>query len=27
MPKEVRDTLNLKQGDSLVLFLKNNKFI
>jgi AbrB family looped-hinge helix DNA binding protein len=27
IPKEVRDTLNLKQGDSLVLFLKNNKFI
>jgi AbrB family looped-hinge helix DNA binding protein len=27
IPKEVRDILNLKQGDSLVLFLKNNKFI
>ncbi|MDR1945297.1 MAG: AbrB/MazE/SpoVT family DNA-binding domain-containing protein [Candidatus Peribacteria bacterium] len=27
MPKEVRDIMNLKQGDTLVLFLKNEKFI
>jgi AbrB family looped-hinge helix DNA binding protein len=27
IPKEVRDIMNLKQGDTLVLFLKNEKFI
>ncbi|MDR2640360.1 MAG: AbrB/MazE/SpoVT family DNA-binding domain-containing protein [Candidatus Peribacteria bacterium] len=27
MPKDVRDALSLKQGDTLVLFTKLNKFI
>ena len=27
IPKEVRDILNLKPGDSMTILLKNNKFI